>query len=45
MSFDGSWTDELFGTPEFQKAFEYGDATDAQGDAQDIVITNDTAGV
>ncbi len=31
-----SCIDELFGTPEIQKALEYGDATDARGDTQNV---------
>ena len=35
-SADGSWTDERFSTPEIQKASEFGDGTDARGDALDV---------
>jgi hypothetical protein len=33
----------LFGTLDIQKALESGNATDAQGDAQDIPIDEDSA--
>ena len=42
-SIDGILTDNLFGTTDFQKAFESGDVTDPQGDAQEALIINDTA--
>ncbi len=37
----GSCTDELFGTPEIQKASESGNATDARGEAQDVPTMDD----
>ncbi len=47
MSFDWSCTNELLGTPEIQRASdidsESGDATDAQGDAQNVPIMEDAA--
>jgi hypothetical protein len=43
MSIDGGSTDELFGIPEVCKATESANATDARGDAQDVLIMNDTA--
>ncbi len=33
----------LFGTPDIQKALKSGDATDAQGDAQDVPMDEDSA--
>ncbi len=42
-SIDGSCNDELFGTPEIQKASESGDALDAQGEAQDVPTMGDPA--
>ncbi len=36
-------TEILFGTPDIQKASKSGDATDAQGDAQDVLMNEDSA--
>ncbi len=42
-SADGSWTDERFSTPEIQKASEFGDGTDARGDALDVPAMEEAA--
>ncbi len=41
MSFDGSFTNELFCTSEVQKTSKSGDATDALGDAQGVPTMED----
>ncbi len=42
LTIDRSCTDELFGTPQIQKASESGDATDLQGDALDAPTMDDS---
>ncbi len=44
MSIDGSWTDELFGTPEIRKALESENVMNVQGDAHDVLTMKEAYG-